>query len=200
MLTLPGMPALPTPDAVRRVTDPHDLRALSHPLRLRALRLLRAQGPATATALSEALDEAPSLLSYHLRTLARHGFIAEAPELANDGRERWWRALHASTRFDSTDIADDRDAQLAAQDYLRTVQTVYADVIARWQDEHDTWSEEWQRASTASDWVLRLVPEELSALNVELEAVIERYRSQEPAPGAELVQVVLHDFPRRTAP
>lgn len=191
---------LPPPDAVRRLTDPRDLRALAHPLRLRVLGLLRTRGPATATGLSEALDEAPSLLSYHLRTLARHGFVGEAPELAADGRERWWRALHASTRFDSEELDEDGAAVVAGEAYMRTVLQAYARAVEEWAAERAAWSRTWRSASTSSDWILRLDPDGLRALNDELEAVIERRRGLEPPPDAETVQVILHDFPRRDAP
>ena len=51
------------------------LRALSHPVRLRMLGLLRTEGPATATTLAQRLDLNTGATSYHLRQLAQHGFI-----------------------------------------------------------------------------------------------------------------------------
>jgi DNA-binding transcriptional ArsR family regulator len=65
------------------------VRALAHPLRLRILDLLRFDGPATATMLAARVGESSGSTSYHLRQLARHGFIEEAP--THGGRERWWR-------------------------------------------------------------------------------------------------------------
>jgi DNA-binding transcriptional ArsR family regulator len=65
------------------------VRALAHPLRLRILDLLRFDGPATATMLAARVGESSGSTSYHLRQLARHGFIEEAPK--RGGRERWWR-------------------------------------------------------------------------------------------------------------
>ena len=75
------------------------LRALSHPVRLRMLGLLRSEGPATATTLAQRLDLNTGATSYHLRQLAQHGFIAEDTERGN-ARDRWWRAAHDSTRTD----------------------------------------------------------------------------------------------------
>ena len=69
------------------------LRALSHPVRLRMLGLLRTEGPATATSLAQRLDLNTGATSYHLRQLAQHGFIEEDPERGT-GRDRWWRAAH----------------------------------------------------------------------------------------------------------
>jgi DNA-binding MarR family transcriptional regulator len=70
---------------------PHRLRGLAHTQRLRILKVLRADGPSTATKLAERLGTNSGALSYHLRQLARHGFINEEPSLGNR-RERWWSA------------------------------------------------------------------------------------------------------------
>jgi DNA-binding transcriptional ArsR family regulator len=66
------------------------LKALAHPLRVELLELLRFEGPATASALARRLGESSGATSYHLRQLARHGFIEEDARSAR-GRERWWR-------------------------------------------------------------------------------------------------------------
>src|SRR3954470_8818921 len=73
------------------------LRLLTHPLRRRMEQELR-KGPVTATSLAKALGESSGLTSYHLRELAKHGFVAEVPELAR-GRERWWRSVPRDRRF-----------------------------------------------------------------------------------------------------
>jgi hypothetical protein len=61
------------------------VRALAHPLRLELLDLLRFEGPATATLMARRVGES----SYHLRQLARYGYIEETP--CQGGRERWRR-------------------------------------------------------------------------------------------------------------
>ena len=71
-----------------QITDPRAMRALAHPLRIELLRVLGG-GPKTATECAEATGESPQSCSYHLRTLAKYGFVerAEAP----NGKERPWR-------------------------------------------------------------------------------------------------------------
>ena len=69
------------------LTDPRAMRALAHPVRIELLRLLRE--PRTATECAEAVGESPQSCSYHLRTLAKYGFVERA-EAAN-GKERPWR-------------------------------------------------------------------------------------------------------------
>ncbi|WP_040811465.1 ArsR/SmtB family transcription factor [Nocardia concava] len=84
----------PTPEFI---TDPAVLRLLAHPLRRRIEEHLRA-GPVNATSLATALGESTGLTSYHLRQLAKHGFVEEVPELST-GKERWWRAVPRDRRF-----------------------------------------------------------------------------------------------------
>ena len=63
--------------------DARSLRGLAHPLRMRLLTALRRGGPATASQLAEKLGESSGATSYHLRQLAAHGFVEDAPE-------QWW--------------------------------------------------------------------------------------------------------------
>src|SRR5690606_34588991 len=76
--------------------DAMALRALAHPQRLRMLGMLRVDGPATATSLAQRMGLNSGATSYHLRQLARHGFIVE-DETRGNARDRWWRAAHEST-------------------------------------------------------------------------------------------------------
>ena len=66
------------------LTDPAALRALAHPLRGKLLAALRIDGPATASMLARRYGESSGATSYHLRQLARYGFI-------EDDASRGWR-------------------------------------------------------------------------------------------------------------
>ena len=74
---------LPGPETERphlEVSDPKMMRALAHPLRVA---LIEAIGQAdsrtlTATEASELLGESPANCAFHLRTLAKYGFVEEA--------------------------------------------------------------------------------------------------------------------------
>ena len=61
-------------------------------------------GPQSVGALAEATGAASGSVSYHLVTLAKHGFVVPAPELERDGRERWWRAAHEMTSWRSRGV------------------------------------------------------------------------------------------------
>lgn len=91
--------------------DVTQLKAITHPVRMRLLGLLRTHGPATASQVARRLGLNSGATSYHLRQLAAHGFVEEASDLGNR-RERWWRASSLSTTVRSADEVDDaaRDA------------------------------------------------------------------------------------------
>jgi DNA-binding transcriptional ArsR family regulator len=93
----------------RRVSDPGALRALAHAGRYAILEHLQSGGPATATECAAVAGLSPSACSYHLRLLARHGFVEE-DDSRDDGRERAWRAT--STGWWS-DIDPDTEPGLA---------------------------------------------------------------------------------------
>lgn len=178
------------PDDVVR-PDPRALRALAHPLRLRLLGLLRAEGPATATGLAALTGESTGTTSYHLRQLERHGLVLEDAARGN-GRDRWWRAAHRMTSFDGPDAAtlaaaddDVREELLAVGDqYLRVVAEGYARQVGAAISALPTLDDDlgagWQRAFTLNDYALRLTLDEALALAADLEAVVERYRSDDP--------------------
>lgn len=75
-------------DEQSTITDPERIRALAHPLRLELLDYLDEVQEATATQCAERTGETVANCSFHLRTLAKAGFIEPAPQR---GRERPWR-------------------------------------------------------------------------------------------------------------
>jgi hypothetical protein len=83
------------------VADPIRLRALAHPLRLRLLRLLREHQPATGAQLAELTGESTASISYHLATLAKHGFVEHDPAPAPTRRHKPWRTTFQSLRIES---------------------------------------------------------------------------------------------------
>jgi len=82
----------PAKDRVLNLTDPKAIRALAHPLRWDLLEALGQAGTLTATQASEMLGESPANCAFHLRTLAKYGFVEEAG--GGRGRERPWRRTY----------------------------------------------------------------------------------------------------------
>ncbi|WJY37362.1 helix-turn-helix domain-containing protein [Streptomyces sp. P9-2B-2] len=203
----PKRPQPPSAAPPVRRMDARSLRGLAHPLRMRILDLLALDGPDTATGLGRRLDENTGTVSWHLRHLADHGFIEEETGRGTR-RERWWRAVRVARRLDTNDFRDDPDSQGALSVYLReTVHRDFGQVTTYLAEE---WAAEWRDAGTLSRWQdLRLTPDQLAALNAELEAVVVRHReaaAREAAagdgaePGAEEARPVivqLQSFPRK---
>jgi DNA-binding transcriptional ArsR family regulator len=132
------------------------LKALSHPARVRMLGLLRVDGPATATMLAARLGLNSGATSYHLRQLAQHGFVEDDAERGN-GRDRWWRAVHQSTQT-GPEAPGDREGAEVLDAYLQSVAVVLTEQLQRAMEERALLPEPWRNASEFSDYVLRLTP------------------------------------------
>jgi DNA-binding transcriptional ArsR family regulator len=171
-------------DDVRFIQDARELKALAHPLRTQMLAALRHYGPATATQLAERFDESTGVTSYHLRQLAKHGFVDEDTERGK-GRERWWRAVHRGTAWRTTDIEHDplgREASTWMQ--RRQVQLLTRRMESFIGRQFDL-DKAWRAASELSDYQLRLSPAALEALTRELHEVVRRHwAAAEAAPPA----------------
>jgi predicted ArsR family transcriptional regulator len=157
-------------DATSITPTPHQLRALTHPVRLRMLGHLRLDGPATATTLAARLGLNTGATSYHLRQLAQHGFVVDDEERGT-ARERWWKAAHQSTEVDEP-APEDEDADHGLDAYLQTVAVVYTEMLQHAMEERPLLPTEWREASTFSDWVHRLTPRRAQAVIDALEATM----------------------------
>ena len=167
------------------------LRALSHPVRLRMLALLRGEGPATATTLAQRLDLNTGATSYHLRQLAQHGFIEEDTERGN-ARDRWWRAAHSSTR---TNFREEGVVDSDVEAYLTTVALMYADRMRAAVSEMAFLPEQWRTVGTLSDWEIVMTPARAEALVQALARTIEETEDSDDVEAAPFV-VNLNAFPR----
>lgn len=178
-----------------RTLDARSLRGLAHPLRIRMLADLRHQGPATASQLAERLGESSGSTSYHLRQLAAHGFVEDAPEHGK-GRERWWRAAHDGTRFDESLMYSADPATRGAADlFLHEIATIHTQEMSTWLGNAHHWSQEWRRGSDLSDFTLHLTAEQSQELVHAMHDLVNGYRDLPPAEGAEPVRVHTHVLP-----
>ncbi|WP_371528956.1 helix-turn-helix domain-containing protein [Streptomyces sp. NBC_01283] len=187
----------PEPHKVHTLT-PHSLRGLAHPLRMALLKSLRKGGPATASQLAARLGESSGATSYHLRQLAAHGFVEDAPGRGK-GRERWWQAAHQGTRLDEGLMNDpDPTVRGAVSVYLHEVATFHAAEVSTWIGTQHDWSAEWIESSDLSDYTLRLTPELTTELAGKIDRLIESYRAlavDEDTPGSAKVRLHTHVFP-----
>ncbi|MET9383492.1 helix-turn-helix domain-containing protein [Streptomyces sp. NPDC002928] len=185
----------------QRRLDARSLRGLAHPLRMQLLDTLRQRGPATASQLAERFGESSGATSYHLRQLAAHGFVEDAPERGK-GRERWWQAVDQGLVFDTAEFEDaGPEVRGLAEVFLYEVANTHARELSTWLDARKDWSEAWSRGSDMSDATLRLTPELAAELVTRMHALIDGYRSlvgDEDTPDAETVRIHTHLFPINT--
>ncbi|MFD0271787.1 ArsR/SmtB family transcription factor [Streptomyces sp. NPDC127106] len=197
---MPEKPEAPgTPEPKTRTLDARSLRGLAHPLRIRLLGALRQDGPATASQLAQRFGESSGATSYHLRQLAAHGFVEDAPGHGK-GRERWWKSAHDGTVFDEQLIHDEDPATRGAADlFLHEIATLHAQEMNAWLGSAHAWSQEWRRSSDISDFALRLTPEQSLDLIHRMHDLINSYRDAPQDGTTETVRFHVHAFPRRSS-
>ena len=166
------------------VQDPSALRALAHPLRGRLLGVLRLDGPATATQLGYRLGESSGSTSYHLRQLAAYGFVEDMPGEGN-GRERWWRALHRSTHWETADFLGDPAAREVVDELLLQQVDQRRRTLAAFIDQRREHGDDWEQAASLNDYAMRMRPEDAVAMAEELTAVLARWSNASEPPTAD---------------
>ncbi|WUS96528.1 helix-turn-helix domain-containing protein [Streptomyces sp. NBC_00708] len=192
-------------DASRRVSDLGTLKAFGHPLRMKLYRALYIARQATASQLAEQVDEAVSLVSYHLRKLADHGLIEEADRAGRDGRERWWQPASEGLRFYDEDFSEAPELAATHSAVSRLSFDQHVEMYRRHLDASRSWPAEWRGASFSSEYLARLTAGELAALADEMNDLIKRYEQQGRAreeagdtENRENVALHVYGFPFRT--
>lgn len=145
------------------VTDPETLRAMAHPLRQRIMVEINVREHARAADLAKALGVPANAISFHLRVLAKHRFIEEAPDLARDKRDRVWRPVVERFVVDRTLAGAER----ALDPYLRWLR----DMFLRDRTAPEVQSD-FHEGTTAGAFLTRAEAEEMTA---EVFAVMERW-------------------------
>jgi len=182
-------------DPAQHVTDPRGLRAVAHPIRLALLELLAYEGPLTATEAGERLGESPASCSFHLRQLARYGFIEEAG--GGSGRQRPWRAVRGAA-FTPSDT--DPAAARAGAALTHVVEERWRELVQRWHATSRSYSVEWQDSAVATYRPMFMTAQELRAVGEAIDALFEPYRDRmngtaaRPADGLP-VAFVAYGFP-----
>ncbi len=176
-----------------RVTDPQALKALSHPLRLDLIELLGTLGPATAADCARQLGTSQASCSFHLRQLAKYGFVEQAPD-SSDRRERPWQMTDVRQSWSS---ADSGAVGVALEHtFLQRELTR----LQAWADQQMNEPEAWQRATFVGGATLPMTADELRAAGDAMRAVLAPYveRLSDPArwpEGARIVRVFLGSSP-----
>lgn len=186
--------------AIPRTADSRVLAAMAHPLRRRLLNLLKVDGPATASALSERTGQAVGNISHHLRTLGAAGLIEEVPEMARDRRERWWRRTPGPVSWSSADFAGDEAAEAIARAAESVNLETQLGFLRAWETASDKERARWPNGPISTDCWLRLDDDELTEFSAQLQALFRRWADREiPEDGRDRspVFVFAHATPAR---
>jgi DNA-binding transcriptional ArsR family regulator len=155
------------------ISDPKAIRALAHPLRLDLLQLLGAGGPATAAQCGRVLGASQASCSFHLRQLAKYGFVEDAGP-GRDRRERRWQVTHARLSV-RTGTGGDRAAR---QQVERLVVEREMQAILDYSRRPDSASTEWgHRAGIVTGMVL-LSPDDAAAIKEKWIALLAPYTAR----------------------
>jgi predicted ArsR family transcriptional regulator len=186
-LTLPN--AKDSFDIVR-ITDPMAVRALAHPVRLDLIEVLGTLGPSTAARCGRQLGVSQASCSFHLRQLAKYGFVEET-ERGPDRRERVWRLSEFEQSWQSGPVTDQLDRVFVQRE---------ADRMLGWTGRRAGEPAEWQDAAFVGGATLPVTADELLEIRQRLRAVLEPYvpRMTEGAPhpeGARFVRLLMAGTP-----
>lgn len=172
----------------RVLTDPRAIRALAHPARLAVLEELANGQEMTATECGAAVGISASAMSYHLRALAKWGFVERAE--SSDGRERPWRATAGGWRVES--LTSQLQATAASAVTATMFERVSAD-LARWLEREPGQPQEWADAAQVSNRAVWLTAEEAAELSHRQQVILEAARKRTAAdhpPGARRVRAL----------
>jgi DNA-binding transcriptional ArsR family regulator len=170
---------------------------MGHPLRRRFIELLSLSGPSTASGLAEVTDEHVGNVSHHLKMLARAGLIVEAPELAKDRRERWWRAVPVSLSWSLSDVRGDPVGEAVAVAAEQENLSNHLRKVRQWFSGRDCYDDRWTSAAFSTDGWVVATPEELAALGDQIDALLVEFRRghTDATAGRERCFVFAHGFP-----
>lgn len=191
---VPDQAALPP---LRRLSDAETLRALAHPVRIALVEVLTVYGPLTATEAGERIGETPTTCSFHLRQLARYGFVEEAG--GGKGRARPWKMTSIGMTFAATH--EDAETQVAARVLGRMIRERQLERFHRWEETRADYPREWQDSAISDEYIFYLTPEELAALGAELLALLRpkvQQRLADPSkrpPGSLPVELLVLGYP-----
>jgi DNA-binding IclR family transcriptional regulator len=156
---------------------------------------LQLRGDSTATECAEEVGESASSCSYHLRTLAKHGFVEEVP--STDGRERRWHARVASVDFDAGTEADEdfqAASALARAALLELSDATVRDYVTR----ERSFSPAWREAAAFLQTAIVATPAELEQITQQIQELLAKYspsaRARAPR-GSRVVHVSVRAVP-----
>ena len=178
----------------RHVTDPRELRALAHPLRLALLDYLMSFGEQTAARCAAAVGSTTSNCSYHLRALGRAGFVERA--VSGDGRERPWRATASGLTYgDESELPPAAAGIPLVLDELSLTRA--EELTRRARRRSDEQPAKWRAAEAYHDYGLHITAAELAELTAQIDGLVRPYIAmtrRDPPADAQVALLRLNAF------
>ena len=163
----------------RTITDPKELRALAHPLRMRLLQLIGQEGSLTATQCASLVGESVANCSYHLNMLAKYDYIEQAE--GGQGREKPWQVVYEGHSW--TNVSDNPDTARAAEAASHAfLEFALEKIRERHRFEHLE-PDEWRDAIGFGDSSEYLTPDEVVAMREEIAEILRRYKERRDDPS-----------------
>jgi DNA-binding transcriptional ArsR family regulator len=188
---------VPDPIRLSGPADVEALRAFAHPLRLRLLSLLRTDGPSTASELARRVGESSGSTSYHLRQLARYGFVEDDPDQP-PGRQRRWRATAPGTHVEAKAFIEDPEAFAIVGRLIHWQLARFSDDLSAFVASVNEWDASWLDAACSHDSSMRMDPDQLARFSREIRDLIASYRDETAgATEGEIVSIYCGAVPTR---
>lgn len=159
---------------VHRISDARELRALAHPVRMELYELLALRHSLTATQASKIVGGSPTSVAYHLRTLARYGYVEEAE--GGTGRERPWRIKTVGYSFSDND--PNPETRAAAKALSRQLFNRWLERREAFIRDREQWPQEVREATGETNFVLIGTSEELAELQRAWGRLTERFKDR----------------------
>ena len=160
---------------------PARVRALAHAGRYAILERLQTDGPATATECAQVAGLSPSACSYHLRLLAKYGFVEPDDTRDRDGRERVWRAAITGWLNDPEPDADPHEVQAIDSTLARVMIASSDRKVLEFARPRRPAEREWRDAALFSNSTIIATAEELRELSDAMMALLRPLHEDEPA-------------------
>lgn len=170
------------------------IRALAHPIRLNLLDLLTAAGPATAAQCGRSLGVSQASCSFHLRQLAKYGFV-EAAAPGADRRERRWQVTPQRITMDA------QTEPIVAEELSRLVVDRETERIKAYLGRLGGESAAWREAAGGYAAAVQVTAEEATEIRRRWEQIMAPFEARtvsagfQPLPGQRTVRYFLAATP-----
>ncbi|RSX55366.1 helix-turn-helix domain-containing protein [Bifidobacterium samirii] len=148
------------------------MRALSHPTRMRILSMMDDRKARTVGDIAAAIGESAGTVSYHLHRLEQAGLVEHGPSPDGDARKSCWKASQRGIRLD---IDPDAIDPTVSEALIRATRLQHRQALERYGCEAASLPDEWREAALDTQSTISLTSDEFRSMTDELLDVIDRW-------------------------